>query len=370
VSESDYGWLEPAQREIVPALRPLLARTWPISRVRELADKGHGFDRDLLASDAGWYLPARPLPETATIAQEWGRALSPAVLVDLNIVVDTLTATGFERPELLAALRRGDRLVAWGGSDLPGHWGRGSGLSLTDDADGLVLNGTVGLVQCAGQADAVLVAAHDGYGVTLLLIPTASTGLTIEPLDGLDLTRELYALSFDGVRVPAEAVVGPRGGAAEQVDRQAQLAVVLSVAATVGSMSVLFEQALADAKTRTAFGRPIGSFQAVKHQLVDGGLVLEISKALSARVAAAVAEGSPDAAEIVSMAKAYVGRAGIDLAHIAWQVLAGKAYMWETDFHLYLRRITADASCYGDVDWHEQRVWEIHSPTGQAAEEK
>jgi alkylation response protein AidB-like acyl-CoA dehydrogenase len=223
-----------------------------------------------------------------------------------------------------------------------------------------VLDGATGLVQYAAHADDVLVAAHDAGGVTQLLVPRASPGLTLTPLDGLDLTRELCTIRFDAVRVPRGALVGARGGAAEQVDRQALRAVVLSVAATVGSMSTLFEQAVADAKVRTAFGRPVGSFQAVKHQLVDAGLLLEIARALSARAAAAVGDGSADAAEIASMAKAYVGRAGIDLAHIAWQVLAGKAYMWESDFHLYLRRITADASCYGDVDWHEQHVWDLH----------
>jgi alkylation response protein AidB-like acyl-CoA dehydrogenase len=232
----------------------------------------------------------------------------------------------------------------------------------------MVLNGSAGLVQCAGRADTVLVAARDGDGVTQLRVPTASPGLVIEPLDGLDLTRELSALRFRDVRVPAGVVVGARGAAGAQVGRQARLAIVLSVASTVGSMSALFEQALYDAKARTAFGRQIGSFQAVKHQLVDASLMLEMSRALSARAATAVDEDVREADEIVSAAKAYVGRAGIDLAHIAWQVLGGKAYMWESDFHLYLRRITADASFYGDVDWHERRVWAIHAPARQAGE--
>ncbi|MCW2526807.1 MAG: acyl-CoA dehydrogenase protein [Pseudonocardiales bacterium] len=360
------GWLEPVQREIVPILRPWLAEIWPMHRLRRAIDSRTGFDRDLLAApDAiGWLVPLsavatpRPLAEVVVIAQEWGRILAPSVLTDLNVVVDTMQSEG--RTGLAAQAARGDVSVAWGGEALPGYWESGAaGVVVSEGADGLVLVGSLGLVQSAAGSDSLLVAARDGDGVSQFLIPSGAGGVIIERMDGLDLTRDLARVRLDGVRVPTEALVGPRKGAARSIERQARLATVLALGTTTGSMSALLEIAVTHAKVRAAFGRPIGSFQAVKHQLVDASLSLEMSLALVARAAAAVEQESRDAAEILSMAKSFVGRAGIELAHIAWQVLAGMAYMWDNDFHLYLRRITADAALHGDAGWHDNRICEL-----------
>lgn len=368
---ADDGWLEPAQREIIPQLRPLLAEVWPVTRLRALVDEGLPFDpEDFASATPDLYLPmasSRSLHESAVIAQEWGRSLCPPVLIDMNIAAAAILETRFADPDsqLISELRSGRTMVAWCASELPNHWGdRRSGATVVTDSGGadLVLSGSGGLVHGAVRADAILVAARDGHGTTQLLVPADAPGVSIEPWDSLDLTREVGVVRFDDVRVASETMIGPRGGAAEQLDHQANLALVLSTASTVGTMSVVFEQALNDARTRTAFGRKVGSFQAVKHQLVDASLMLETSRALSAKAAEVVAARASDAEEIVSMAKAYVGRAGIDVAHIAWQVLAGKAYMWDTDFHLYLRRITTGAAWYGGVNWHEQHVWQLRGP--------
>lgn len=351
---ADYGWLEPVQRPIVPTLRGLLSRIWPIAHVRTLAEQKRVFDPGLLEnpSHGALFLPTlstRPVGDYTVIAAEWGRALCPAMLIDLNITA-LAVASDPRQAALAASVARGTRLVAWCPTALPGQWGRQSGVAATAEENGFRLNGHVGITQCARQADTLLVPVRDGDRTTQVLLPVTSPGVRVQSRQCLDLTRDLCAVHFDDVHVPQTAILGQRGDAAAQVEHQAQVALVLSAASTVGSMSQLLSQAVSDAKTRTAFGRPIGSFQAVKHQLVDAALALEMSHALVARAAAAVEERSADAAEITSMAKAYVGRAGIDLAHIVWQVLGGKAYMWDNDFHLYLRRITVDASMHGDVN--------------------
>jgi alkylation response protein AidB-like acyl-CoA dehydrogenase len=283
------------------------------------------------------------------------------MLIDLNVAARAL-ATDPRQAALAASVQNGTRLVAWCPTALPGHWGHQPGVTATAVENGFEMRGSAGLIESARQADTLLVPVRDGDGVTQLLVRATSPGLSVHSWQSLDLTRELCAVNFDDVQVPETAILGPRGEGADVVEHQAQIALVLSAASTTGSMSQLFEHAVAHAKVRTAFGRPIGSFQAVKHQLVDAGMALEMSHALVARAATAVEERSTDAAEITSMAKAYVGRAGIDLAHIAWQVLGGKAYMWDNDFHFYLRRITVDATQHGDVDWHEQHVWSRHKP--------
>lgn len=368
---TDIGWLEPAQREIVPQLRPFLAERWPIARIREVVDAGTGFDHDQLAAAAqsDWHVPMASswtLPQALVIAQEWGRVLAPSWLVDLNVVADTLRHQGSaqQRLQTLRLLRTGAQVVAWCAQALPApnRWQRnGSAVRVTAQPQGFRLTGSVEVVTGAGMADLLLVAAADGDAVTQFLVPTVSPGVSLRPLQGLDPTRALFEVGLDGVLVGADAVVGQRRAGAVLAERQSQVAVALAVAMTTGTMAALFETALEYAKVRTAFGRAIGSFQAVKHQLVDASLVLEMSRSVSEEAGAAVARGSADAAEIASMAKSYVGRAGVELAHLTWQTLGGIAYMWDNDFHLFLRRITADASFYGDPDWHEERLCRIHS---------
>jgi alkylation response protein AidB-like acyl-CoA dehydrogenase len=110
------------------------------------------------------------------------------------------------------------------------------------------------------------------------------------------------------------------------------------------------------AKDRTAFGRPIGSFQALKHLLADTSLLLEESKAVAVGAVDAVEDGYPDASALASAAKAFVAEAGITLVQNCWQAFGGIAYTWEHDLHLYLRRLTTNASLYGDADWHRERI--------------
>ena len=156
-------------------------------------------------------------------------------------------------------------------------------------------------------------------------------------------------------------MVGEPGGAAAAVDRQLALATVLTAAESVGAMDQIFGVVLDYAKVRTAFGRPIGSFQAVKHLLADTSLRPRAEQGgRGRRGTTRCRSGANDAAEVASMAKSFVGDGGIELAQNCWQVFGGIGYTWEHDLHLYLRRLTADASLYGEPAWHRERVCRIH----------
>jgi len=124
-------------------------------------------------------------------------------------------------------------------------------------------------------------------------------------------------------------------------------------------MDALFEMTRQYAIDRIAFGRPIGSFQAIKHQLADLSLTLESSKAIAVAAVRAVQDRTPDAGEIASMAKAWVGDAGIDIAQGCFQVFAGIGYTWEHDLHLFLRRMTMNGLLFGQSDWHRERICRI-----------
>jgi alkylation response protein AidB-like acyl-CoA dehydrogenase len=133
----------------------------------------------------------------------------------------------------------------------------------------------------------------------------------------------------------------------------------LTAAESIGAMDHDLALAVQYAKDRTAFGRPIGSFQAIKHLLADTSLMLEMSKGIAVAAARAVGTRQDDAAGVSSMAKAFVGDCGIDLAQNCFQVFGGIGYTWEHDQHLYLRRLTADAALYGDPAWHRERLCQV-----------
>jgi alkylation response protein AidB-like acyl-CoA dehydrogenase len=361
---SEVGWIEPADRVRVSAVAESLHRTSPLERVRALVDAGGLLDRRQIevAARDGILLPLLAdgsATAACTVLDQWGRSLAPAPVVELNVIADALQRSGHSLQGLLADISQGAVLVTWASSNLPGYWGSGAGVVATTSGSDVILNGVAAAVPHAAEVDLVLVAASDGGGVSQLFVPPSSPGVELFQLDALDLTRTRYEMRLSEVVLPASAVLGERGVA--DLTHQTQLGVVLSVAQTIGAMAALFEFTLGYAKSRVAFSRPIGSFQAVKHMLVDAGLALEMSHAMREAATVAFDSGSGDSAEMISMAKAFVSRAGIELAHTCWQVLGGVAYQWDHDFHLFLRRITADAALFGTGAWHDEHVLRLHA---------
>jgi alkylation response protein AidB-like acyl-CoA dehydrogenase len=347
----------------------------PLGTVRQLADSESGIDREYVrqAGELGWFAMLVPeefgggsvsgdgLGDAAVVAAERGRVLQPAPFVPTNVVADALAHEGNDdqRSKLLPAIAAGESLAAWVVAGRDGSWEAGQAVRGEAGGQGFLLQGEASLVQDAPLVDFFLVTASSTEGVTQFLVPAGTPGLRIERLKSLDLTRRFYRVGLDGVEVPESALVGPVGGAAGQVDRQLQVALVLTMAEMVGAMDHDFQMTLDYAKVRTAFARPIGSFQAIKHLLADTSLLLEASKEAAAAAARAVDQGA-SGPEVASMAKAFVGDSAIDLAQACWQVFGGISYTWEHDQHLYMRRLTTDAMLYGDPAWHRERICTLH----------
>ena len=226
------------------------------------------------------------------------------------------------------------------------------------DGDSLRLTGRRGVVQDAGTADWLLVVATREHQPVQVIVPAAAAGLTVTPLTSLDLARRFADVELDGVAVDANALLGSGGPVA--LEAQLQRAVVLSLAETVGAADALLAMTVDYAKDRVAFGRPIGSFQAIKHVLADEALALEACKAAAVAAARAVQTGDPAATEVVSMAAAAVGDRAVELAQQCLQVHGGIGYTWEHDLHLFLRRIQSNAALYGGPSWHRERVCRYH----------
>jgi alkylation response protein AidB-like acyl-CoA dehydrogenase len=350
--------------------------TCPLTEVRALAETDDGLDRAYLAQTAelGWFAMLVPeefgggsisgegLRDLAIVAEERGRGLQPGPFVPMNVVAAALARCGTpaQQAEVLPAIAAGQTVASWAVADAGGGFDPGSAVHASPDGDGWILRGEAGLVQDGGLADWFLVTAYGPQGLTQFLAPAATPGLSVRRLASHDITQRFAAVSFADARVDDAAVLGTPGGADDDVEYQLQVALVLSVAETVGAIDALFEMARQYAVDRTAFGRPIGSFQAIKHQLADMSMELEAGKAIAVAATRAVQAGTDDAGEIASMAKAWVGDTGIDIAQGCFQVFAGIGYTWEHDSHLFLRRLTMNSLLFGEPDWHRERICRIH----------
>jgi alkylation response protein AidB-like acyl-CoA dehydrogenase len=177
----------------------------------------------------------------------------------------------------------------------------------------------------------------------------------VTPLQSLDLARRFARVTFDGVAVPSSAVVGQVDEASAAIERQLALAVALQCAETIGSTDRAFEMTLAYAKDRKSFGRPIGSYQALKHRLADMLLWLESSKAVTVAAVKAV-QFDVNASTSASLAKSYVADRCPVIVRECLQMHGGIGFTWEHDLHFFLRRVESNAAIYGGVDYHRDRL--------------
>jgi alkylation response protein AidB-like acyl-CoA dehydrogenase len=351
----------------------------PLSVVRQMMGEASDLPADYLetAGRLGWFSMLVPpelgggsvsgaaLRDLAIVAEERGRALQPGPFVCMNIVAGALAASGsaHHRAEVLPALYNGNAVATWVLGDGTCS-AANEPILATPCPGGFALTGSARPVHGGAQADWLLVSALDssdgGRGPSQFLLSSATPGVTVSRLDGLDLTQRYATVSFEDAVVTDAAAVGTPGNAGLDIERQMEVACVLSTAETVGAMDALFDLTRRYAIDRTAFGRPIGSFQAVKHQLADMSLSLEASKGIAAAAVGALQDAQGDAREIVSMAKSWVADAGVDLAQGCAQVFAGIGFTWEHDLHLYLRRITMTGLTFGQADWHRERICQLH----------
>jgi alkylation response protein AidB-like acyl-CoA dehydrogenase len=347
----------------------------PADELRRRRDNPAGFDEKYWrrGADLGWTslligedhgggtVSGDGLVDLALVAYEFGRHAAPGPLVPDNVVAAALSAAGTDaHADLIADLLSGRSIASWAFGEPPPHdrLGRVT-LDVRIDGDDVVLNGVKRPVESAGQADHLLVTGRTGAGLTQVLVPTDAAGVSVEPMRTVDLTRRFDRVTFDDVRLPAGAVIGEVGAPGEQVERQLQIALVLVNAESVGAMQTGFDMTLQWTFDRYSFGRPLASYQEVKHRFADMKSWLEASHAISDAAAAAVGSGSPDAAEVVSVAKAFIGEYGAELLQDCVQFHGGIGVTFEHDLHLFLRRHTVNRALYGTPAEHRLRIADL-----------
>ena len=341
---------------------------------------GEDADRKLweLGVELGWTALAIPEPygglgqglaELTIVAEELGRAAARGPFLPTALGGFAIARYGSTplRADLLPALAEGSAKAAWAVAGTAGWTLPALRMAATPDGDAVVLNGRKTAAQDAGSADWLLVTATADGQPCLIVVERGAPGLQIRRQQTLDLTRNLYEVVFDNVRVPASRRLS---ASAEAVQALLDAAATLTAADALGAGTRLLEMTVEHAKTRVQFGQPIGGFQAVKHKCADMRMLVQGTRAavyyaamaLDAAAGAASTAGSvtgADASEAASTAKAFASDGMSRLAGEALQVHGGVGFTWEHDLHLFLRRIKTDEQLYGDAAVHRERLCEF-----------
>jgi alkylation response protein AidB-like acyl-CoA dehydrogenase len=359
------------QDELRRSVRRFLAARSPESAIRATMETPTGFDPavwEQLAGQLGLTALAVPekfggagfgMIEIGVVMQEMGRALlcapflSSAVLAT-SALLESGDVAACERwlPDLAAGTSLGT--VALAAITMPSAGQVPNDLQATRHAGGWTLTGHAGFVLDGHVADLVLlpVRADDGSG-SLFAVDAAAAGLERDLLDTFDLTRKLADLTL--TQTPAD-LVGAEGGARAALLRTLDLAVVALSSESVGVAERTLEMATEYAKVREQFGRPIGSFQAIKHKLANVLLEVEAARSAAWYAAWAASERAEELPVVASLTASTCSEAAYLAAAENIQVHGGMGYTWEHPAHLYFRRATTSRVLFGDPDSHRSAL--------------
>jgi len=367
--------LSEEQELLQGSARDFLQQECPIRLVRAMEEDEKGYDPDLWRqmAELGWLGLVLPEPyegsggsmmDLAVLLEEFGRALVPgpfvptAVLTALPIL---WAGTGPQKERYLPRLAQGELIgtLAW---HEPSATSQPAGIETTASLQGAdyVLSGTKLCVPYAHVVDYLLTVARTGAGtdpadgITLFLVDAKSPGLTTTALGTIADDHQCEVV-LDHVRVPTSQVIGEPGAGWQLVEQLRQHGAVAKCAEMVGIAQQAFEISLNYAKTRVQFGRPIGSFQAIKHKLANMVIDVDGSRYVTYRAAWLLSEGLPAAQEIAA-AKAWTNEACRRVVKEGQQLHGGIGYTKEYDLQLYTRRAKAAEIAFDDSDTHREAV--------------
>ena len=359
------------QQQLLAAVRRFCAENFDEQTVRRLMESDPPFDAkawNRLGTELGVLGLSVPeadggvggtLIDQAVAVEELGAALACGPLfgtVFLAIPALVAASPGPVRDELLAELVEGRRTAAFAVRDRAGDLDPTVAVTATPAGADWTLSGTVEWVVDAGAADDLLVAAASPDGLGLFVVDAAGSGVARTPLRTVDLTRPQATITLSDA--PARLIAGA-DEAARVISHALHVGSALLATEQVGAAQHILDVAVQYAKDRLQFGRPIGSFQAVKHRLADMMVDLEHARSTAYHAVWALSEGSDDPALAASIAQATCSAAFTRIATDAIQTLGGIGFTWEHQAHLYFKRATVDAALLGSAEEHRSRVAEM-----------
>lgn len=369
----DFNQDQVALRELA---REFLSEQCTPAHVRAMMDDETGYDDRMYRQMAEMSLLGLTIPERfggsemgmveqAIVLEELGRVAYPGPFVASAVLATSaLMASGDEAAmaRYLPGIATGELTMSFAFLEDTVSWGpEAVAMVAAPDGDGYRLDGVKRFVPFGHAVDVILVVARiepgsGPEGISLFAVPRESAGLTVTPQVMFDLNAKTSELRFDGVRLPAAALVGTAGGAWATVETTLRRAAVAACAEMLGAARTSLEMTVDYAKVRKQFGQPIGSFQAVKHTCAEMLEAAENAHSATYYAAWALDADAPDAALATSIAKTTVNQAARKVCGDAIQVHGGIGFTWEYDLHLYFKHAKHLEPLYGDADFHRERV--------------
>ena len=357
------------QEALRSTVRRFLADTSPEAEVRRLMETSKGYDPDVWRQLAGQLgLLGLIVPEAyggsgfsylelIVVFEEMGRSLlcapffsTVAMATTLLLALDDDAAS----KDLLPRIADGSCVATVALAEQKGSWNTGDvAMAAGRDGAGWTLSGEKFYVVDGHVADVILVVARTEAGTSVFAVESRVVGLVADLSSTMDKTRKLAHLTFDNT--PAR-LIGPEGEADGALARMLDLAAIALAAEQVGGAQRVLEIAVGYAKIREQFGRPIGSFQAIKHKCANMLMEIEAAKSAAYYAGWAAAGDDPELPVLASVAKAYCSDAYVHAAAENIQIHGGIGFTWEHPAHLYFKRAKSSELFLGAPDYHRERL--------------
>lgn len=350
--------------------RGFFADKAPVAHLRKLRDTNdaEGFSRDVWRESATMGFPGLLIDESqggsglgfaevAILMEEIGRNLTPSPLMATGIVAATAlkAAGGAKALALLSQIAAGEKLVAVCIDEHGKHAPAKIALSAKRSGNGFTLEGAKTFVIDGHVADVLIVAAKTDSGLTLFLVDPKAKGVSVERTTMVD-AHNAARITFDGVAVDADAVLGDVDGGARILEAALDAGRVAAAAELLGVADEAFTRTVAYLKERKQFGKLIGEFQALQHRAAHLFSELEITRAAVTKAAQTLDAAPEKAAEVIAMAKARACMTGDLAVREAVQMHGGMGMTDALDIGLFMKRARVLQELFGDANFHADRL--------------
>ena len=344
----------------------------PSAEVRRLMETTEGYDPDVWNQMGaqmglqGLHIPEEyggqgyTFVELGIVLEEMGKRLLCApyfatVVLGANAIINA--GSDSQKKELLPGIAAGETIATLAFTEPSGKWGA-DGIAMTYEAagDGFTLSGEKMFVIDGHNADLIVVVARKAGssgsdGLSFFTVAGDAEGLTRTPLETMDMTRKQAKLEFSGVTAE---LLGDEGAGWAALSKTLDQAAVGLASEQVGGAQQVLDMSVEYAKVRVQFGRPIGSFQAIKHKCADMLLEVESAKSAAYYAAWAAADDNEELPTVACLAKAYCSEAYFHCAAENIQIHGGIGFTWEHDAHLYFKRAKSSETYLGDGTYHRE----------------
>ena len=345
-----------------------------LSRLRELHAAGTSFEPGWWrrAAELGWTSLLVPeefgggsvsgdgVADLALVAELAGQTVAPGPLHPVSTVLAGLVESPENHEATIESLVSGEIVGSWAVYEPGQPWSPLTAtVTATRTETGYRIDGVKDRVEAGAESGVLLVVAQCDGAVRQFLVPTDAPGVRVAPQRSIDMVKSYARVHFDGVEVDESAVVGAPGQTRDLITRQSQIALILQCAEIVGILETVLAFTIQWGFDRHSFGRPIGSYQALKHKYADLKIWFEACRATTTAAVAEVASRSAGAEMAASVAKSYVGEHAPGMLQDCVQLHGGIGVTWEHDLHLFLRRVTLYRSMFGTPEDHNLRVYDL-----------